>query len=235
MRLVHFAYALLLACSSAAACELPPLAAIPKKIPEDVAPLLLDVRGYSDSMLEFIACVRAELTAAGGDAAPELQRSVLIWRNNQAVAEHKAVTDLYAARVGPLVNLGLAEYLGGESRDCLIRSWIQRTGVVNDGAVIFFVQNEQAYLNVLETTCAGLERDGDFIAAPQRATTGVVGSTRVCDIDRIFPYKEDSERREVGCGLGRFFLISEQQALQILNPQDGTDAPSSEADARGER
>jgi hypothetical protein len=221
MKVAHFVYAFLLACSSAAACEWPPLAAIPDVIPEDVTGLLLDVRRYSDSLIEFTDCVQAELAAAGGDAAPKIQRSVLIWRNNRAIAELKAVTDLYAERVGPLVNLQLAEYLGGESRDCLIRSWIHKTGVVNDGAVIFFVRNQQAYLNVLEATCVGLERQGDFVPAPQRATTGVVGSTRVCDIDQIFPYREESTRREVGCGLGRFFLISEEQALQILTPQRG--------------
>jgi hypothetical protein len=87
MKSAYLAYALLLVCSDAAACELPALAAIPEKMGDDVASVLRDVRRYSDSMIEYTACVQAELAAAGGDAALAFQRSVLIRRNNDAVAE----------------------------------------------------------------------------------------------------------------------------------------------------
>lgn len=231
MKLAHLAYALLLVCSNAAACELPALVAIPEKIAADVTGLLLDVRRYSDSIIEYTACVQAELAAAGGDAAPALQRSVLILRNNHAVAEHKVITDLYAERVGPLENLRLAEYLGADSKDCLNGSTVEKTGVVNDGAVIFFLRSKQAYLNVLEEACAGLARDGQFLVGPQRAGSDYV--TRVCDEDLIFPFTEGSGRRVLGCDLGRFFPISEEQALQILTLRGGSAAAPNEADARG--
>jgi len=251
VKLAHAVYASLLVCSSAAACELPALVAIPETIPADVTGLLRDVRRYSDSIIEYTNCIKAELAAAGGDGAPAFQRAVLVQRNNHAVAEHKAVTDLYAERVGPLENLRLAEYLDAESRDCLLGSTIIKTGVVNDGAVIFFLRGGQAFLNVLEATCPGLERDGSFFVGAQAATIGGISpgargaigpagpgsrgaplATRVCDQDQIFPYQEGSARRVSSCGLGRFFPISEEQALQILTPRPGSAAASGEADAR---
>ena len=174
----RFAYALLLVCSSGAACELPALPAIPEEVGDDVARVLIDVRRYADSMIEYTACLKAELEAAGGDAAPLSYRSALILRNNHAVDEHKAVIDLYAKRVGPLENLRLAEYLGAESRDCLLGSAIVKTGVVNGSAVIFFSFNRKAYLNLLKATCPELEREGAFIVGVSRATSNTNPATR---------------------------------------------------------
>jgi hypothetical protein len=235
----HFAYVLLLVCSSGAACELPALPAIPEEVGDDLARVLIDVRRYADSMIEYTGCLKAELAAAGGDAAPQFQRSALIVRNNQAVEEHKTVIDLYAKRVGPLENLRLAEYVGADSRDCLLGSSIVKTGVVSGSAVIFFSFNKKAYLNLLRATCPELEREGAFLVGISRATgsgtnpatrgaispngIGPTGqtplATRVCEQDRIFPGREDFARRVIGCALGRFFALSEEQALEILAPR----------------
>jgi len=238
-------YALLLVCSNvAAACDLPTLPVIPDTTGDDVANVLVDVRRYSDAVIGYTDCLKTELAAAGGDAAPLSVRSVLVARNNHAVDEHNAVTNLYVERVGPLANLRLAEYLAGESRECLQGSVIERTGVVNDGAVIFFLGDRQAYLNVLENACPGLARDGEFVVGTSAATgmwnspgargaigpTGVgapVGaqlSTRVCASNNVFPYTEGGTRRVAGCNLGRFYAMSEDQALQILSAL----APASE-------
>lgn len=247
------AYGFLLVCSSAAACDVPTLAVIPESIGDDVANVLVDVRRYSDATVAYTDCLKAELEDAGGDAAPASVRSVLIARNNLAVDEHKAVTDLYAERVGPLANLRLAEYVAGESRDCLQGSVIERTGVINDGAVIFFLGDRQAYLNVLPATCAGLAREGEFFVGNSSATgapnspgaRGAIGpggmasgpfvgtplSRRVCNQDDIFPYTEGGTRRVVGCNLGRFYGVSEDQALQILSSLAGAPAAPSESDA----
>ncbi|HEY9182054.1 MAG TPA: hypothetical protein VIQ99_02575 [Gammaproteobacteria bacterium] len=242
------AYGFVLVCLSASACEVPTLAVIPETIGDDVADVLVDVRRYSDETIVYTDCLKAELAAAGGDAAPASVRSVLVARNNHAVAEHKATTDLYAERVGPLANLSLAEYVAGESRDCLQGSVIEHTGVVNDGAVIFFLGNRQAYLNVLQAACPGLERDGEFfvgnsaptgtptspsgmravIPGPPGPFTGAPLSRRVCTQDHIFPYKEGGSRRVVGCNLGRFFPMSEDQALQILTALGGAGTATSE-------
>jgi hypothetical protein len=187
-------------------------------------------------MIEYTRCLKAELEAAGGDAAPLAYRSALILRNNHAVGEHKAVIDLYAKRVGPLGNLRLAEYVGAESRDCLLGSAILKTGVVDGSAVIFFSFNKKAYLNLLNATCPELEREGAFLVGLSHATgggtnpatRGAISPTgngpmlqtplvrRVCEQDRIFPGREDFAHRVIGCPLGRFFAVSEGQALQIL-------------------
>ena len=166
----RFAYVFAFVCSNAAACELPALPVVPASVGDDVASVLLDVRRYSDSLIDYVACLKDELAAAGGDAAPTQVRSILVGRNNYAVAEHKAVTDLYVARVGTLENLRLAEYLDGETRDCLFGSSIANTGVVNKGAVIFFLRGGTAYLNVLEATCGDLEREDGFFVGEQSAT-----------------------------------------------------------------
>ena len=111
----RFAYVFAFVCSNATACELPALPVVPASVGDDVASVLLDVRRYSDSLIDYVACLKDELAAAGGDAAPTQVRSILVGRNNYAVAEHKAVTDLYVARVGTLENRRQAEYLDGDT------------------------------------------------------------------------------------------------------------------------
>ena len=220
MKPSHFAYALLLVGSNAAACDLPALVAIPERAGDDVADVLRAARRYSDAIVAYTGCVKAELEAAGGDAAPAFQRSALIARNNYAVAEAEAVMDLYATHIGPTENLRLAEYVEVASKDCVFSSSIVRTGVVNDGAVIFFGRNEQAYLSILEQACAGLERQGEFVVGPERPTTGITNEQRlerrICDQDRVYPFREGDTRKVFGCNLGRLYPISEAEGLQIL-------------------
>jgi hypothetical protein len=204
------------------------LVSVPEKA-EDVVSVLRDVRRYSDAVIEYTGCIKAELVAAGGDAAPPSLRQALVKRNNLAVAEHKSITDLYAQRVGPLENLRLAEYLGAESKDCVYESWVKRTAVVNDGAVIFFGREQLAYLNVLDRTCNGLARDGSFVVRFQRDSRGFIqgvqGNPLICDANEIYPYKETGARTVASCGIGRFYPLSEDQALALLvKPGDGQGA-----------
>jgi hypothetical protein len=216
-----------LACSAAAACELPALVSVPEKV-DDVVSVLRDVRRYSDAVIEYTGCVKAELAAAGGDAAPPSLRQALVRRNNLAVAEHKAITDLYVLRIGPLANLRLAEYLAAESKDCVYESWVKRTAVINDGAVVFFGRDQLAYLNVLDGVCDGLARDGAFVVRFQRDsrgfTQGVQGNPLICDANEIYPYKETGARSVVSCGIGRFYALTEDQALALLVEPDGESA-----------
>ena len=90
--------------STALACELPPLVAIPAKdkVGEQGAALRDATKTYFDAMKVYTDCVQAELKAAGGDAAPKLTKTVLIARNNAAVAEADAVKKLFEANVGGL-------------------------------------------------------------------------------------------------------------------------------------
>lgn len=223
-------------CSSASACDLPAMVPIPANV-DDVAAVTRDVRRYSDAIIEYMACLRTELETAGGESAPPSVRSILVARNNYAVDEHKAVTDLYSTRVGPPAHLRLAEYLDAESRDCLFGDSVVGTGVVSDAAVVFFLRGSQAYLNLLPAVCPELERHGSFLVGNTATGTvvspgarGVINpgfggasgidtplSNRVCDQNEIFPYADGAPARRVfSCPLGRFYSLSEDEARQIL-------------------
>lgn len=84
------------------ACELPKLAAIPPK--DQVAGKEVEIRAaanaYFTGMQAYAACIQAELVAAGGEAAPELVKKVLVSRNNTAVAEAEFMMKLFTDNVG---------------------------------------------------------------------------------------------------------------------------------------
>jgi hypothetical protein len=64
-------------------------------------------------MLAYVDCIKAEIEAAGGEDSPRLLQALLVTRNNVAVAEVKAVMDLYAVRVGPLDAAGISNAVRG--------------------------------------------------------------------------------------------------------------------------
>jgi hypothetical protein len=104
IRITQIAVTLLMSAtaSTALACKLPPLVAIPEK--DDVGDqgprIRVETAAYFDAMKVFTACVQAELTAAGGDSAPTLSKAVLVQRNNTAVAEVEAVLKAFNASLG---------------------------------------------------------------------------------------------------------------------------------------
>jgi hypothetical protein len=87
---------------SALACELPTLIVIPPK--DEVAgneeQLRVAANAYFTGMQAYVACIQAELTAAGGDSAPDLTKRVLVSRNNTAVAEAEFMMKLFTDNVG---------------------------------------------------------------------------------------------------------------------------------------
>jgi len=107
MRAIHIVAGLWLGAlaSTALACDLPALVAIPPKdkVGDQAAALRDATKTYFDQMKAYTDCVQAELAAAGGDSAPTLLKTVLIARNNAAVAEADAVRKLYDASLGPTV------------------------------------------------------------------------------------------------------------------------------------
>ena len=106
MKAIHIVAGLCLGAlaSTALACEMPPLVAIPPKdkVGDQAAAIRDATKVYFDAMKAYTDCVQAELKAAGGDAAPTLMKTVLIARNNAAVAEADAVKKLFEANVGGL-------------------------------------------------------------------------------------------------------------------------------------
>lgn len=98
---------LLAAISSAAlACDNPSLIEIPEEAPEGrrLERLREATQDYFQAMTAYTQCIQAELGELG-DNATDLQRGLLVARNNAAVAEVEAVLQVYAQRIEPLTAL----------------------------------------------------------------------------------------------------------------------------------
>ena len=85
------------------ACDMPKLAVFPAKdqLPAKVAELQASAKTYFDSMTAFSGCIQAALTAAGGDAAPDVVKRVYVLRNNAAAAEAEFMMKLYTDLTSP--------------------------------------------------------------------------------------------------------------------------------------
>ncbi|HJR71672.1 MAG TPA: hypothetical protein VKA43_16630 [Gammaproteobacteria bacterium] len=88
---------------SALACDLPKLAVIPPKdrIVGREAEISTAANNYFTAMQAYAACIQQEITAAGGDSAPDLVKRILVSRNNTAVAEAEFMMKLYETTFGP--------------------------------------------------------------------------------------------------------------------------------------
>jgi hypothetical protein len=223
----HGLYALVLMSVNAAAwaCDLPALVAIPAagSIGDASARLIVSVQRYVEAIKGYTTCVQAELAAAGGDAAPESLRNQLIVRNNGAVAEAGAVLALFGERLTPARNLYLAEFIAGDGNECVQTPRLYSTAVINDVAVLFIERDGSGYLNVLEESCANLERFGRFdtrrniIGGGDVSRLGPVQTNRLCSNEFIEPYQFEiasSPQRE--CALGLFFDLTEEQATRLM-------------------
>jgi len=107
MRAIHIVAGLWLGAlaTTTMACDLPALVVIPlkDKVGDQSAAIRDATKAYFDQMKVYTDCIQAELTAAGGNSAPTVMKTVLIARNNAAVAEADAVKKLLEASVGPTV------------------------------------------------------------------------------------------------------------------------------------
>lgn len=87
----------------ALACDLPKLAVIPPK--DQAAGKEAEIRAaantYFTAMQAYTACIQGELSAAGGDTAPDLVKRVLVSRNNTAVAEAEFMMKMFTDNYGP--------------------------------------------------------------------------------------------------------------------------------------
>ena len=93
----------LLGARTVSACELPPLAAVPaaKDVAGKQKEILADVTRYHDAMTAYAECLKKELTAAGGNDAAPLTKTLLVNRYNAAVAEVQAVLKAFDDNVKP--------------------------------------------------------------------------------------------------------------------------------------
>ena len=165
-------YGSLLLCVNAvaSACDLPALVILPAPgtAGDASAELIVDMQRYVGGIRAYTACVQAEIAAAGGDSAPESLRTLLIRRNNGAVAEAKALMELFGERVAPVEELYLAEFVATGALECISNARLESTAVVDDLAVLFIERAGRTYLNVLGRTCADLVRFGSLPGEPRR-------------------------------------------------------------------
>jgi hypothetical protein len=96
-----------------------------------------------------------------------------------------------------------------ESRACVSTVRIRSTDIIDDRTIVFRMNNSEIYLNRLRNRCSGLRMAGSF--------SYEVRSTQLCDLDiiRVLDYIGGELRPGVGCGLGKFRLITKEQ-LEIL-------------------
>ncbi len=170
---------------------------------------------------------------------------LLIRRNNGAVAEAKALMELFGERVAPVEELYLAEFVATGALECISNARLESTVVVDDLAVLFIERAGRTYLNVLEKTCADLARYGRFqvsrdVVAATTPQMGAVQTNRLCTRDFIVPYMFETRVSDSRpCPLGWFFEVSPEQVDRIMQlrpvrPEDGaeqaeTPAPPSSA------
>jgi hypothetical protein len=98
--------------ASAAGCDNPPLVQLPaaekagkkesskKEMEKEQGKAKEAMEKYYTALQAYVACTQEALKSAGGDNAPALYKSVLVSRNNAAVAEWEAVQKWYASLFG---------------------------------------------------------------------------------------------------------------------------------------
>ena len=211
---------LLVMSTAAAACDLPALMVVPPAgtVDDLAGQRIAQMQRYVTGIREYTACVQAEIASA-----PESMRDVLIRRNNAAVAEAKAVMDLFGERVAPVKDLYLAEFITGEADECIPTARLESTSVVNDMAVLFIERGGRTHLNVLEATCRDLERYGEFevrrnMMGSRLDGLGAIEANSLCSREFIFPvYTLETRRSVEGCGLGRFYEVTEEQGRRLID------------------
>jgi hypothetical protein len=98
--------------------------------------------------------------------------------------------------------------------DCVIVSNIDKTEVIDDYTILFFMRGNQIYRNQLSRRCPTLAREDRFA---YRTT-----SNRLCDIDTVTVLEQRGLRLEDGftCRLGQFHPITEEEVAELKRIQE---------------
>jgi hypothetical protein len=105
--------------------------------------------------------------------------------------------------------------------DCLTLSSVDRTRVLDDQTILFYMRNGKIYRNYMPRKCPGLERHDRFMYEAV--------SNRLCDIDSITVLEQwgGGLQRGFTCPLGPFHPISEDEIedLEAAIEEQEEDAP----------
>jgi len=95
----------------------------------------------------------------------------------------------------------------GEPQQCISLTHLDRTDIVDDRNILFYMRGKDIYLNQLPNRCSGLRMADGF---SYRRTVN-----QLCNIDLIRPFRSWDMRGGISCGLGTFKLITEDQVLAM--------------------
>ncbi len=107
-----------------------------------------------------------------------------------------------------------ADLINREPVNCVTVNRIKRTDILNDHNILFYMRGGEIYRNYMARACTRLKREDRF--------SYEVRTNSLCNVDLIYVLEGfGSElRRGVGCGLGMFYEISEEEVERLKNPQD---------------
>ena len=100
--------------------------------------------------------------------------------------------------------------------ECIAVSAIDRTDVIDDNTIIFFMRGKKIYRNYLPKRCPGLERHDRFAYQSN--------GNRLCDIDTVTVLEQWGARLSSGftCPLGMFHPITQEDVDELkLVQQEG--------------
>jgi hypothetical protein len=105
----------------------------------------------------------------------------------------------------------------GDSERCISLNRIDRTEVVNDRTIVFYLRGGDIYVNRLPYRCPGLRSRDTFM---YKNTTN-----SLCNVDtiRVMDSMGGTLRPGVGCGLGHFHPVSEITVEQLKAMDDRDD------------
>jgi hypothetical protein len=88
---------------------------------------------------------------------------------------------------------------------------VDRTHVLDDQTILFYMRGDRAYRNYLPRKCPGLEREDRFMYETRGG--------RLCSIDTITVLEQWGARLERGqtCGLGEFHPLSPEEIEDLEN------------------
>jgi hypothetical protein len=118
------------------------------------------------------------------------------------------------------------------TRDCISLAGLDRTRVVNDDTILFYMKGNLVYSNTLPRTCRGLKRTD--------ALSYKTSLSSLCNVDVISGLRRSagSFYPAVRCGLGMFVPIEEDEVALLLaepelKPEPGLADPEIEAPSEG--
>jgi hypothetical protein len=108
-----------------------------------------------------------------------------------------------------------AEDIDREPVKCISPTRIDRTEIIDERTVLFYMRGNDIYRNQLPRDCPQLVREKRF--------SYELATNRLCDVDviTVLEFWGTELRKGVSCGLGLFYPITEEEAeLLDADPED---------------